>query len=43
MVWAEEIERDDQEPRPTGSGVALEGYAAVAYSRAILDEISEGD
>jgi hypothetical protein len=38
-AWAELIERDDYEPRPSGQGVALEGDEAAAYSRALLAEL----
>jgi len=42
-AWAELIETDDYEPRPSGAGVALEGDAAVAYSRSLLADLGVDD
>ncbi len=39
LAWTELIERDDYEPSPSGTGIALEGDEAAAYSRALLDEL----
>lgn len=42
-AWAQQIERDDYEPRASDHGVALEGGEAAAYSRALLEDLLGAD